>query len=299
MIKQTGSGLLCRTTRLGRNMVSLLQLASHISQAHLMLPHAIPIFIPTCGINQQNILHGYMVLAQHFFTAFCHQMYGTTSASLSQHFALWVNTLSPQRSSRTFINCLPSRKTNLSDFFYQHQVDCIHSIWPCVHLTSHHLASEAAHIGSPRCSQWTMECTIGNLGLQIQQPSDQFSNLAQQGIQRCQFNALKAMLPQLNPLNDSIPRGTTDLGNSYIILPKHNCYATKISVAEGHTFSTYLGQDSTIPKVYHWGWLQLPNGQVAHSEFTELEQPPEEVRMACNVKVGFPSLSSLYSLTLS
>ncbi|KAF8547150.1 hypothetical protein OG21DRAFT_1393469, partial [Imleria badia] len=81
--------------------------------------------------------------------------------------------------------------------YYQRRVDQIHFVRPCVHLTGH-LAPEATRFSSPICSsQWTMERTIGNLRQEIRQPSDLFSNLAQQGIRRCQMNALKAMFPSL------------------------------------------------------------------------------------------------------
>ena len=67
--------------------------------------------------------------------------------------------------------------------YYQRRIDQIHFVQPCVHLTNH-LALEATRVGAPICSsQWTMEWTIGNLGCEICQPSDPFSNLTQQGIQ--------------------------------------------------------------------------------------------------------------------
>jgi len=106
---------------------------------------------------------------------------------------------------------------------YQWHVNHIHFIHPCVHLMSH-LASEAAHVGSPICSsQWTMERTIGNLGQEIHQPSDPFSNLAQQGIHRCQINALLAMYPELDlSWEGANPRASKDLGNGYVLLPKRD-----------------------------------------------------------------------------
>ena len=125
--------------------------------------------------------------------------------------------------------------------FYQCRVDCIHFICPCVHLINH-LASKAARVGSPICSsQWTMECTIGNLEQEIRQPSNPFANLTQQSIRRCQMNALKAMLPELNPQSSSIPRGATDLRNGYILLLKHDCYPTKVMTEEQRVITAYLG----------------------------------------------------------
>lgn len=92
--------------------------------------------------------------------------------------------------------------------YYQRRFDRIHMIRPCAHL-SNHVALECTRVGSPICSsQWTMERTIGNLGQEIRQPSDPFSNLAQQGIRRCQINALKAMLPQFDHAENLHPRGS-------------------------------------------------------------------------------------------
>ena len=168
--------------------------------------------------------------------------------------------------------------------FYQCHVDRIHFIRPCVHLTNH-LASEAMCVGSPICSsQWTMECTIGNLEQEIRQPSNLFANLAQQGIRRCQMNALKAMLPELDPQNSSIPCGATDLKNDYVLLPKCDCYPTKVATDEQRVIEAYLSHPA-VPKLHRWAWLRLPNGQVARSQFTELGKAPENVRMARNVKV--------------
>ena len=42
-----------------------------------------------------------------------------------------------------------------------------------------------------------MECTIGNLGEEIRQPSNPYANLSQRGLLRCQVNALTAMIPDL------------------------------------------------------------------------------------------------------
>ena len=170
--------------------------------------------------------------------------------------------------------------------FYQRRVDRIHFVRPCVHLINH-LASEAARVGSPICSsQWTMERTIGNLEQEIRQPSNPFANLAQQGIRRCQMNALKAMLPELDPQSSSIPRGATDLRNGYVLLPKRDRYPTKVTTEEQRVITAYLGHPVVL-KLRRWARLRLPNGQVARSQFTELVKAPENVRMARNVKVFF------------
>ena len=170
------------------------------------------------------------------------------------------------------------------ELFYQRRVDRIPFVRPCVHLTCH-LASEAARVGSPICSsQWTMERTIGNLGQEIRQPSDPFSNLAQQGIWRCQVNALKAMIPHLDPPENTNPRASADLGNSYTLLAKRDKYITMVHGDEARVIAHYLGLPHA-PKIRRWARLRLPNGQIARSEYQELQRAPENVCMARNVKV--------------
>lgn len=170
------------------------------------------------------------------------------------------------------------------EIFYQRHVDRIPFIRPCVHLVCH-LAPEAAQVGSPICSsQWTMERTIGNLGQEIRQPSDPFSNLAQQGIWRCQVNALKAMIPHLDPPENMNPHASADLGNGYILLAKRDKYLVTVHREEARVIAEYLERPHA-PKIRCWACLRLPNGQVARSEFQELQKAPDEIRMARNVKV--------------
>ena len=99
-------------------------------------------------------------------------------------------------------NLLAEWEYEYKTLFCQWRIDRIHFVRPCVHLCNH-LTAEAMGVGSPICSsQWTMEWTIGNLGQEIRQPSDPFSNLVQQGIQCCQVNTLKALVPTLDLTNE-------------------------------------------------------------------------------------------------
>jgi hypothetical protein len=63
-----------------------------------------------------------------------------------------------------------------------------------------------------------MERTIGNLGEEIKQHSTPFANLSQRAVRRCQINALKAMIPDLDPNADKIPRRAKVLGNDFLLL---------------------------------------------------------------------------------
>ncbi|KAG1726517.1 uncharacterized protein EDB91DRAFT_1061568 [Suillus paluster] len=158
--------------------------------------------------------------------------------------------------------CFAEWETEFEELYYQRRVDHLHFVRPCVHL-SNHLASECTRVGSPICSlQWTMECTIGNLRQEIRQPSNPFSNLAQQGIQRCQVNALMAILSHYNKSCDSLPRGACDLGESYVLLRKSDKRPITLppGSAEAVVISVYLGQPP--PRFRRWAHLQLPNGQI-------------------------------------
>lgn len=175
--------------------------------------------------------------------------------------------------------------------FYQCCVDHIPFIRPCVHIMCH-LASEAACVGSPICSsQWTMERTIGNLSQEICQLSDPFSNLAQQGIRHYQVNTLKAMIPQLDPPDDTNLCASADLGNNYVLLLKRDRYPVRVLGAEARVIAEYLEQPNP-PKIHCWACLHLPNGQIAHLEYQELQKVPEEIQMARNVKVSLAISSS-------
>ena len=96
--------------------------------------------------------------------------------------------------------------------YVQRQADHIHFVRPCIHTLSH-FAPETTRIGPAVLhSQWTMERTIGNLGEEIKQYSNPFANLAQRGLCCCQVNSLKAMIPDLEPPENPIPRGGRILG---------------------------------------------------------------------------------------
>ncbi|KAJ8588647.1 hypothetical protein M405DRAFT_792718 [Rhizopogon salebrosus TDB-379] len=187
--------------------------------------------------------------------------------------------------AREACECFAEWEREFEEIYYQRRVDRIHFTRPCVHL-SNHLASECTRIGSPICSsQWTMERTIGNLGQEIRQPSNPFSNLAQQGIRRCQVNALKAILPRFSKPENLLPQGACDVGESFVLLRK--CDKRPITLPPGNAdtavISAYLGRPT--PKFRRWARLQLPNGQIVRSAWREKLKPPEKIRISRNVKV--------------
>jgi hypothetical protein len=164
-----------------------------------------------------------------------------------------------------------------------------------------HLAAEVTQVGPAICSsQWTMERTIGNLGQEIRQPSNPFANLSQRGLQRCQINALKAMIPDLDPSPSTLPRGSKDLGDGYVLLRAKDNASRNIPNSEKSALNTYLKDthnlslpDDWHPSITRWARLRLPNGQIARSAWKERLKPINKVRMARNIKVGFVEASFL------
>jgi hypothetical protein len=97
----------------------------------------------------------------------------------------------------------------------------IHFMWPCIHSLVH-LPHEVIRLGPSICfSQWTLECTIRNLGEEIKQPSNPFANLSQRGIRRVRAKALMAIIPDLDLeriTKAALLRGLRDVGGGVILL---------------------------------------------------------------------------------
>jgi len=156
----------------------------------------------------------------------------------------------------------------------------IHFVCPCLHSLVH-LPHEVVCLGPAICSsQWTLERTIGNLGEEIKQHLNPFSNLSQRGIRRARVNTLKAMIPQLN-VGDSdegrLPRGSRDLGDGFILLCAWEADPSPLRDCEADTLRSYLGivSDSVHPKipVRRWAKLRIPTGQNCYSAWKEKQKP--------------------------
>jgi hypothetical protein len=150
------------------------------------------------------------------------------------------------------------------------------------------MAQEVIRVGPGICSsQWTVERTIGNLGQEIRQPSNPFANLAQRGVLRSQINALKAMVPDFQPPDNLLPRGSIDIGDSYALLRAMDNVPRLVLGSEARAIKSFL-QDSGVQNqnddklIYmtKWAWLRLLNGQIAQSAWKECSKPLEKVCMA-------------------
>lgn len=137
-----------------------------------------------------------------------------------------------------------------------------------------------------------MERTIGNLTQELRQPSNPYANLAQRALLRCQINAMKNIIPDIEESNDLLPRGAITLGNDYVLLRRRDTTARPILPSEEVALASYFqnstefrGVSFSSPLIIRWGRLRLPNGQIARSLWVEQSKSVHQVRMARNVKV--------------
>ncbi|KAF8546005.1 hypothetical protein OG21DRAFT_1528114 [Imleria badia] len=110
-----------------------------------------------------------------------------------------------------------------------------------------------------------MERTIGNLGQQICQPSKPYANLALEGVRCSQVNALLAIMPELDSPSKSLPHGSINVGDGYVLLRKCSKYPVS-------------------PNGTKWVWLLLPNGQIARLAWRETLKSEESLQVSRNIK---------------
>jgi hypothetical protein len=115
------------------------------------------------------------------------------------------------------------------ELYVQRGADRIHSVRLCLHTASH-FAPETTCIGpNILISQWTLERTVGNLGKEIKQHRDPYTNISERGVRHCQVNTLKAIIPDLEPVVNLLPRGSEDLGDGYVLLRARDQTACKVT----------------------------------------------------------------------
>ncbi|EKM56336.1 uncharacterized protein PHACADRAFT_193952 [Phanerochaete carnosa HHB-10118-sp] len=141
-----------------------------------------------------------------------------------------------------------------------------------------------------------MERTIGNLGQDIRQHSNVYTNLQQIALRRCQFNALKAMYPAFAP-DPTILHGAVIVGNGYILLRAAGKSQRAVSHAEAVALRRFVhahgipATDAWLqqPKIARWARLHLPSGQNARSLWKESLKTLEALRTSRNVKFSHNS----------
>jgi hypothetical protein len=170
----------------------------------------------------------------------------------------------------------------------------IHFVQPCIHSLVH-LPHEVIHLGPPICSsQWTLECTIGNLGEEIKQHSNPFSNLLQHGIRHAHANALMAMIPDLDVerTTNALPHSSRDVGGGFVLLHPREAVPRALRDCEAAALqesfpNTQIGVQVCV---HRWAKLRIPTGQNCYSMWKELEKPLERHRTAHNIKACHPFL---------
>ncbi|KAG1724977.1 hypothetical protein EDB19DRAFT_1915281 [Suillus lakei] len=134
-----------------------------------------------------------------------------------------------------------------------------------------------------------MERTIGNLAQEIRlHNASVYANLSQCAVRRCQVNAIKVIIPSIEPTKTNLPQGSQDLGNGYMLLCRRERTPHTVQRCESDAILQYLTAKDihvpTTPRIIRWARLQLPNGQVARSAWKELAMT-RQPRMAQNVKL--------------
>jgi hypothetical protein len=174
--------------------------------------------------------------------------------------------------------------------YYQRKAELLHLIRPSTHAILH--AARETHRCGPLnlVAQWALENTVGNLGREIHQHSNPFSNLSQRGLLRAQMNALYSIIPSLNPAK-KVSEKDEALGDQYILLHARE-YVKQLPQVEEAAVRRYLtkcnhhlaaGTSFTLRK---WARVQLPNGQVARSAWQEKEEEKKKhYRNSRNIKV--------------
>src|ERR1700735_5893872 len=146
-----------------------------------------------------------------------------------------------------------------------------------------HIAPETVRMGPLSCyAQWTLETAIRNLGREIRQDRDLFSNLAQRAILRAQLNSLQACFPgmQLDLAkadSSQVARNACvfDGYEGYAMLPGREAHPTPLTGDKLTVLLDYWqnegwpARESWQNSVCRWAKLQLPNGQRARSVWYE------------------------------
>ncbi|KIJ06008.1 hypothetical protein PAXINDRAFT_92621 [Paxillus involutus ATCC 200175] len=181
--------------------------------------------------------------------------------------------------------------------YCERKFERIHFVRQSIHALTHY-GREVETKGPLICaSQWTMERTIGNLTEELRNHSRCYANLTQRAIRRARINAIKVMIPSLDPHAKVVgyPRGSYDLGNGYALLPHHERSRHETTDLESRCILEWLHAHAPDSpelesighagqfRVRRWARLQLPNGQKCRSLWCTRERRID-ARKSRNIK---------------
>jgi len=213
----------------------------------------------------------YGILPQRYFTNYC---------KLVLEIWLMNQHRITQENLRNAHLALLSFAEEFEDIYCQHMQTCIHFIRPCMHLLVH-LPCEVLRIGPPiYSSQWTLEHTIGNLGKEIKQHLNPFTNLSQRGIRHARVNTLVAIIPDLEGNQNSggdLPCGSKDIEDGFVLLHTRDKHPECLRECKVDALNKFLSMSNTgRVAVHRWARLRIPTGQVCYSAWKELQRPLEK-----------------------
>ncbi|KAG2741596.1 hypothetical protein P692DRAFT_201842245 [Suillus brevipes Sb2] len=214
------------------------------------------------------------VLPDPYWTNLCHLVSGM--CLMQQYHITCTDLVKAHEHLLTFLH-------DFETIYYQRRIDRLHFVRPWIHLTTH-IPSETIAKGPPICSsQWTMERTIGNLAQEIH-------------LHNSSINAIKAIVPSIEPEQNSLPKGSQDLGNGYVLLRRRERTPHPGHLCEAGAILRYLSSCginvTAAPYVTQWACLRLPNGQVARSAWKE-NAMSRQPRIARNVKLSIDGEMSI------
>ncbi|KAG1897939.1 uncharacterized protein F5891DRAFT_1191249 [Suillus fuscotomentosus] len=205
------------------------------------------------------------VLPDPYWTNLCHLVSGM--CLMQQYHITRTDLMKAHEHLLTFAH-------DFETIYYQRHIDRLHFVRPWIHSTTH-IPSETITKGPPICSsQWTMECTIGNLAQEIcLHNSSIYANLSRRAAHHCQINAIKAIILTIEPEQNSLPGVTRPRKWLHLAMSKRT-------------------ECPPSPSVTRWARLRLPNGQVARSAWKE-NAMSRQPHIARNVKLSIDGEMSI------
>ncbi len=159
--------------------------------------------------------------------------------------------------------------------YYQRRPDRLHFVRHAIHLLVHLMPETYLRGPLWLISQWPLENAIGHLTRDIGSHSKPFANLAELALRRGQICALISIFPTLAE-PDKLPKDAIELGDGYVLLAWGQDKRERAMVPDdAAALVTYLHSLNVVtpgtwqPSAWKKARLQLPNGQIARTAFSE------------------------------